>query len=64
MIAATYPGTVVPNLSDSQIKDIFLNLDSVFNRVMLHASLHGEKGSNSSREVTDQTFFLKEFTPV
>ncbi|PBK90569.1 hypothetical protein ARMGADRAFT_1166899 [Armillaria gallica] len=41
MIAATYPGTVVPNLSDGQIKDIFLNLDSEFNRVMLHASLHG-----------------------
>ncbi|KAK0221132.1 hypothetical protein EDD85DRAFT_796529 [Armillaria nabsnona] len=43
MIAATYPGTVVPDLSDSQIKDIFLNLDSEFNRVMLHASLHASK---------------------
>ncbi|KAK0222646.1 hypothetical protein EDD85DRAFT_796178 [Armillaria nabsnona] len=43
MITATYSGTVVPDLSDSQIKDIFLNLDSEFNRVMLHASLHASK---------------------
>ncbi|KAK0481127.1 hypothetical protein EDD18DRAFT_1203869 [Armillaria luteobubalina] len=41
MIATTYPGAVTPNLSDSQIKDTVLNLDSELNRVMIHASLHG-----------------------
>ncbi|KAK0471637.1 hypothetical protein IW261DRAFT_1511586 [Armillaria novae-zelandiae] len=42
MMATAYPGAVTtPNLSDSQIKDIFLYLDSEFNRVMIHASLHG-----------------------
>ncbi|SJL13997.1 uncharacterized protein ARMOST_17449 [Armillaria ostoyae] len=41
MIARTYPGTDIPELTDSQIKDIFRNLDMQFNEVMIRAGGHG-----------------------
>ncbi|SJL13991.1 uncharacterized protein ARMOST_17443 [Armillaria ostoyae] len=41
MIARTYPVTDIPELTDSQIKDIFLNLDMQFNQAMLSAGAHG-----------------------
>ncbi|PBK90390.1 hypothetical protein ARMGADRAFT_1082671 [Armillaria gallica] len=41
MIARIYLGTAVPELTDSQIKDIFVNRDTYSNRVMLAALLYG-----------------------
>ncbi|PBK59204.1 hypothetical protein ARMSODRAFT_1027623 [Armillaria solidipes] len=41
MTARTYFRTVAPELTDSQIKDIFVNRDTYFNRVMLAALLYG-----------------------
>ncbi|PBK62438.1 hypothetical protein ARMSODRAFT_605449 [Armillaria solidipes] len=41
MIAAAYVGTAMPVLTDSQIKDIFIHLDTQFNQVMIHAFTHG-----------------------
>ncbi|PBK62469.1 hypothetical protein ARMSODRAFT_1024882 [Armillaria solidipes] len=39
--AITYLGTATPELTDSQIKAIFANLDVVFNDIMLNAFFHG-----------------------
>ncbi|SJL13967.1 uncharacterized protein ARMOST_17419 [Armillaria ostoyae] len=39
--AITYLGTATPELTDSQIKAIFANLDVGFNDVMLNAFFHG-----------------------
>ncbi|SJL13987.1 uncharacterized protein ARMOST_17439 [Armillaria ostoyae] len=41
MTARTYPRTDTPDLTDSQIKDIFFNLDTEFNDVKLAAFLYG-----------------------
>ncbi|KAK0221208.1 hypothetical protein EDD85DRAFT_941590 [Armillaria nabsnona] len=41
MTARTYFRTVAPELTDSQIKDIFVNRDTQFNRVILAALLYG-----------------------
>ncbi|KAK0433286.1 hypothetical protein EV421DRAFT_1910275 [Armillaria borealis] len=41
MIARTYPGTDIPELTGSQIKDIFCNLDMQFNSTMIRAGAHG-----------------------
>ncbi|KAK0221110.1 hypothetical protein EDD85DRAFT_941538 [Armillaria nabsnona] len=41
MIAAAYVGTATPVLTDSQINDIFIRLDTQFNQVMIHAFTHG-----------------------
>ncbi len=43
MIASIYLGTAVPELTDSQIKDILVNLDTSSNRVMLAALLYGKQ---------------------
>ncbi len=43
MIARTYPGTDIPELTDSQIKDIFHNLDMQFNDAMVCAGGHGKR---------------------
>ncbi|PBK90542.1 hypothetical protein ARMGADRAFT_1082798 [Armillaria gallica] len=40
-MARTYPGTDIPELTDSQIKDIFRNLDMQFNDAMVRAGGHG-----------------------
>ncbi len=42
MIARTYAGTDIPELTDSQIKDIFRNLDVQFNGAMILAGGHGK----------------------
>ncbi|KAK0221104.1 hypothetical protein EDD85DRAFT_861925 [Armillaria nabsnona] len=41
MIARTYPDTDIPELTDSQIKDILHNLDIQFNEAMISAGGHG-----------------------
>ncbi|PBK90544.1 hypothetical protein ARMGADRAFT_1166888, partial [Armillaria gallica] len=41
MIARTYPGADIPELADSQIKDIFRNLDMQFNNAMIRAGGYG-----------------------
>ncbi|KAK0221139.1 hypothetical protein EDD85DRAFT_861997 [Armillaria nabsnona] len=41
MIARTYPGTDIPELTDAQIKDIFRNLDMLFHSTMIRAGGHG-----------------------
>ncbi|KAK0467473.1 hypothetical protein IW261DRAFT_1613002, partial [Armillaria novae-zelandiae] len=41
MIARTYLGTDIPALTDSQIEDIFRNLDMQFNNVMIGAVGYG-----------------------
>ncbi len=43
MTARTYPGIAVPELTDSQIKDIFAGLDANLNDVMLTAFLYGQQ---------------------
>ncbi len=43
MTARTYSRTVAPELTDSQIKDIFVNRDTQFNRVILAALLYGKR---------------------
>ncbi|SJL13578.1 uncharacterized protein ARMOST_17023 [Armillaria ostoyae] len=41
MTAAAYPGTAIPELTESQIKSMFLVLDEQLNTVTLHALTHG-----------------------
>ncbi|SJL17127.1 uncharacterized protein ARMOST_20669 [Armillaria ostoyae] len=43
MTAGTYPGTAIPELTDSQIKDIFEGLDANLNDAMLTAFLYGQQ---------------------
>ncbi len=62
MIARTYPGTDIPDLTDSQIKDIFRNLDMQFNSTMIRAGGHGKRIQIHTREV-QSTNFLKGYTP-
>ncbi|KAG7441020.1 uncharacterized protein BT62DRAFT_923603 [Guyanagaster necrorhizus] len=40
IIAKTYDGTAIPELTDSQIKDPLLGLDLQFNRVIISAFTH------------------------
>ncbi len=62
MIARTYPGTDIPDLTDSQIKDILRNLDMQFNKAMIRAGGHGKGIQIHAREV-QSTNFLKGYTP-
>ncbi|KAK0221144.1 hypothetical protein EDD85DRAFT_796541 [Armillaria nabsnona] len=48
MIARTYPGTDIPELTDSQIKDIFHDLDMQFNEVVLQAVTHASRNNIQS----------------
>ncbi|KAK0433265.1 hypothetical protein EV421DRAFT_2023596 [Armillaria borealis] len=48
MIARTYPVTDIPELTDSQIEDIFRNLDMQFNQTMLSAGAHASRNSIQS----------------
>ncbi|PBK90498.1 hypothetical protein ARMGADRAFT_1032505 [Armillaria gallica] len=48
MIARTYPGTDIPDLTDSQIKDILRNLDMQFNDAMIHAGGHASRNNFQS----------------
>ncbi|SJL13954.1 uncharacterized protein ARMOST_17405 [Armillaria ostoyae] len=41
MATITHPRTATPELTDSEIEAIFVNLDAVFNSIMLNAFLHG-----------------------
>ncbi len=43
MIARTYPRTDIPELTDSQIKDILRNLDMQFNSTMVRAGGYGKR---------------------
>ncbi len=62
MIARTYSGTDIPELTDSQIKDIFRNLDMQLNSTMVLAGGHGKKIKIHTRE-DQSTNFLKGYTP-
>ncbi len=42
MTAAPYPGTAIPELTEDQIKSIFLELDYQLHSVMLNALTRGE----------------------
>ncbi|KAK0196246.1 hypothetical protein F5146DRAFT_997706 [Armillaria mellea] len=48
MIARTYPGTDIPELTDSQIKDIFRNLDMQFNAMMVLAGGYASRNNFQS----------------
>ncbi len=62
MIARTYPGADIPELTDSQIKDIFRNLDMQFNNAMIRAGGYGKGILIYTRKV-QSTNFLKGYTP-
>ncbi len=53
--AITYLGTAAPELTDSQIKAIFANLDVGFNDIMLNAFFHGKR--NYTRKGFQSTNF-------
>ncbi|PBK62444.1 hypothetical protein ARMSODRAFT_980714 [Armillaria solidipes] len=48
MIARTYPGTDIPELTDNQIKDIFRHLDVQFNEAMIRAGGHASRNNFQS----------------
>ncbi len=43
IIQTSYPGTVsTTELIDTEVKDIFLGINTQYNKVMLNALMHGE----------------------
>ncbi len=66
MTAAPYPGTAIPELTEDQIKNIFLELDEQLNSVTLSALTHGESNQFYPPVVVYQSpcFSLKEYTPA
>ncbi len=44
IVATSYPGTVsTTELIDTKVKDMFLSIDTQYNKVMLNALTHGEE---------------------
>ncbi len=61
MAAGTYPAIVIPELTDSQIKDMFVNMDMAINNAISCALLYGKRIYCYAMNFSNQC--LKGYTP-